>query len=58
MMDKYYVFRKLLALVEDGYDVTDAKMRNYFGEIEITGVGEDGSEINIRASMKEGNEDA
>jgi hypothetical protein len=57
-MDKYYVFRKLLALVEDGYDVTDAKMRNYLGEIEITGVCVDGSEINIRVSMKEGNEDA
>ena len=58
MMDKYYVFRKLLALVEDGYDVTDAKMRNYLGEIEIAGVCVDGSEINIRVSMKEGNEDA
>ena len=58
MMDKYYAFRKLMDLVAEEYDVTDADMNNYCGEIDITGVCADGSKINIRVSMKEGNEDA
>ena len=37
MMDRYILFRKLMDLVSDDYDVVDADMRNYAGDIEITG---------------------
>ena len=37
MMDRYILFRKLMDLVADDYDVVDADMRNYAGDIEITG---------------------
>ena len=37
MMDRYILFRKLMDLVSDDYDVVDADMRNYAGDIEIAG---------------------
>ena len=58
MMNKYFVFRKLIDFVADYCEVTDADMNNYAGEIEITGTDEDGSTITITVDLKEGNEDA
>ena len=57
MMNKYFVFRKLIDFVADYCEVTDADMNNYAGDIEITGTDEDGSTINIRVKIKEGEQD-
>ena len=59
MMNKYYVFRKLIDFVADHCDVTDADMNNYSGDIEITGMDyEDGSTMTIKVTLKEGEKDA
>ena len=59
MMNKYYVFRKLIDFVADHLDVTDADMNNYSGDIEITGIDyEDGSTMTIKVTLKEGEKDA
>ena len=58
MINKYFVFRKLIDFVADYCDVTDADMNNYAGDIEITGTNEDGSTITITVELKEGNKDA
>ena len=58
MINKYFVFRKLIDFVADYCDVTDADMNNYAGDIEITGTNEDGSTITITVELKEGKEDA
>ena len=57
MMNKYFVFRKLIDFVADYCDVTDADMNNYAGDIEITGTDEDGSTITIKVILKEGEKD-
>lgn len=58
MMNKYFVFRKLIDFVADYCDVTDADMNNYAGNIEITGTDEeDGSTITIKVELREGNTD-
>lgn len=58
MMDKYFVFRKLMDFVADYCEVTDADMNNYADEIEIVGIdAEDGSTIRIRVEIKEGEKD-
>lgn len=57
MMNKYFVFRKLIDFVADYCEVTDADMNNYAGDIEITGTGEDGSTISISVRIKEGEKD-
>jgi hypothetical protein len=55
MMNKYWVFRKLIDFVADYCEVTDADMNNYAGDIEIKGKDEeDGSTITIKVSIKEG----
>ena len=55
MMNKYFVFRKLIDFVADYCDVTDADMNNYAGNIEITGTDEeDGSTITIKVELREG----
>lgn len=51
-IDKYYLFRKLMDLVNDEYEVTDADMNNYAGDVEISGKDEFGNTINIRVEMK------
>ena len=51
-MDKYYYFRKLMDLITDEYDITDADMNNYAGDIEITGKDDFGNTIKIRVEMK------
>lgn len=59
MMNKYFVFRKLIDFVADYCDVTDADMNNYSGDIEITGTDpEDGSTMTIKVTLKEGEKDA
>lgn len=58
MMNKYFVFRKLIDFVADYTEVTDADMNNYAGNIEITGTDEDGSTITIRVDIREGEKDA
>ena len=55
MMNKYFVFRKLIDFVADYCEVTDADMNNYAGNIEITGTDDDGSTITIRVNIEEGN---
>ena len=56
MMNKYFVFRKLIDFVADYCDVTDADMNNYAGKIEIRGVS-NGQEIIITTEFKEVNKD-
>ena len=56
-MNKYYAFRKLMDFVNDEYDVTEADMNNYCGDIEIHGKNEAGATITIRVTMKEGEND-
>ena len=56
-MNKYYAFRKLMDFVTEEYEVTDADMSNYCGDIEIHGVDETGATITIRVTMKEGEND-
>lgn len=53
-MDKYYYFRKLMDLINDEYEVIDADMNNYAGDIEITGIGEGGTKITIKVTLEEG----
>ena len=59
MMNRYFVFRKMMDFVADYCEVTEADMNNYLNEIEITGIDdEDGSTIRIRVEIKEGEKDA
>lgn len=57
MLNKYYVFRRLIDFLADHSEVTDADMNNYAGNIEITGRDADGSTITITVELKEGEED-
>ena len=57
MLNKYFVFRKMIDFVADYCDVTDADMNNYAGAIEVTGTDEDGSTITIKVDIREGNQD-
>lgn len=57
MLNKYFVFRKLIDFVADYCEVTDADMNNYSGDIEITGTDDDGSTIKIKVTLEEGNQD-
>ena len=57
-MDRYFLFRKFLnTLDEQNIQVTDANMRNYADNIEITGVF-DGGEVKITVSFQEAGKDA
>ena len=57
-MDRYFLFRKFMnTLDEQNIQVTDANMRNYADNIEITGVF-DGGEVKISVSFKEMDKDA
>ena len=57
-MDRYFLFRKLMnTLDEENIQVTDADMRNYADNIEITGVF-DGGEVKITVSFQEAGKDA
>ena len=57
MLNKYFVFRKLIDFVADYCEVTDADMNNYAGDIEIHGTDDDGSVITIKVNLKEGEKD-
>ena len=57
MINKYFVFRKLIDFVADNCEVIDADMNNYSGDIEITGTDDDGSTIKIKVTLKEGEKD-
>lgn len=52
-MDRYFIFKSLLEFVADNYEVTNAKMKNYSDDIEITGVDGDGNTVTISAKIKE-----
>ena len=57
-MDRYFLFRKFMdTLYEQDIQVTDANMRNYADNIEITGVF-DGGEVKITVSFQEADKDA
>lgn len=57
-MDRYFLFRKFMnTLDEENIQVTDANMRNYADNIEITGVF-DGGEVKITVSFQEAGKDA
>ena len=57
-MDRYFLFRKFMnTLDEQNIQVTDANMRNYADNVEITGVF-DGGEVKIDVSFKEMDIDA
>lgn len=51
-MDRYYIFRKLLDLVSDDFEVVDADMKNYSGDIEVQGKA-DGATIRITVEFEE-----
>ena len=51
-MDKYFVFRKLMDFLFDEYEIVDATMNNYAGDIEITGKSK-GQTITVKVEMKE-----
>lgn len=53
-MDRYFIFKSLLEFVADNYDVTNAKMKNYSDNIEITGVDGNGNTVTISARIEEG----
>lgn len=53
MLNKYYVFRRLIDFVADNSEVTNANMNNYAGNIEITGRDAEGSTITITVELKE-----
>ena len=57
MLNKYFVFRKLIDFVADYCEVTDADMNNYSGDIEITGTDDDGSTIKITVRITEANKE-
>lgn len=52
-MNKYFWFRKLMDLVTDDGEVTDADMDNYAGDIKVFGTGFDGSTIEITVRITE-----
>ena len=56
MIDKYELFRKLMDLVADDFEVIDADMSNWEDAIEIRGVS-DGKEIILTAKLKEADTD-
>lgn len=53
-MTKYELFKKLLAMVEDGFgEVVDADLNFYNGGLKIDGVdAESGTQVTIEASIK------
>lgn len=57
MLNKYFVFRKLIDFVADHCEVTDADMNNYAGETEIIGTDDDGSTITITVRITEAKEE-
>ena len=52
MINKFYVFTKLLRVATDICDITDADMNNYADRIEIRGEDKDGSTIKIEVSIE------
>lgn len=58
MIDKYYLFRKLLDMVADDFDVVDADMDTYCHEMVIKGVQGDTAVTVTVEIKKEGQEDA
>lgn len=56
-MNKFDAFQKLLAFVNDEYEVEDADMNNYAGDIEIKGKDETGATITITVRMTEEEKD-
>lgn len=51
-MDRYFVFKRLLEFMADHSEVTNAKMKNYSDDIDITGEV-DGQEITILVRFKD-----
>lgn len=56
-MNRYYVFKDILDFVADFCEVTDADMKNYSGDIEVSGVDEEGATIKIRVTIEEEEKD-
>lgn len=50
-MDRFYLFMRLITLMNDDCDVIDAKMYDLYNRIEITGVDGDNTVI-ITAELK------
>lgn len=51
-MNRYYIFRKLMNLVAEDFEVVDADMKNYSGDIEVQGKA-DGTTIRITVELEE-----
>lgn len=51
-MNKYFCFRKIMDLVTDEYEVSDATMNNWADEIEVIGKDSFGNTIKVRVEMK------
>ena len=56
-MDRYILFRHLADLVNDYAGITDARLKNYNGDISIVGEGENFVvRVTAEITMKEGDE--
>lgn len=58
-MDKYYMFRKLLDFVIEDFIITDARMKDYMGDMVVEGECPEGTIIiTVNPKKKEEKADA
>lgn len=58
-MDKYYMFRKLLDFVNEDFIITDARMKDYMGDMVVEGECPEGTIIiTVNPKKKEEKADA
>ena len=58
MIDRYYIFRKILDFVNEDFIITDARMKDYMGDIVVEGECPEGTIIITVTSKKEVQKDA
>ena len=51
MQDRYYMFRKMLDFVNEDFVVTDARMKDYMGDMVVEGECPEGT-ITINVTLK------
>jgi hypothetical protein len=58
MIDRYYIFRKILDFVNEDFIITDARMKDYMGDMVVEGECPEGTIIITVTSKKEVQKDA
>ena len=58
MQDRYYIFRKILDFVNEDFIITDARMKDYMGDMVVEGEYPEGTIIITVTSKKEVQKDA